>query len=419
MNSLSKQLRKLPEDPGVYFFWQKGTPIYIGKAKNLKNRVGSYFSQNLIAKTKAMVEEADSLTFIKVESELESLLLEANLIRKNQPKYNSVSKDDKHPLYITITKDEFPRIITTRQTGTYGPFPSSSTVRSVLKMIRRIFPYSDHKIGKRACIYHQIGLCNPCPSTIRSQKEKLLYLKNIRKIRAILSGKFNLVRRELTKEMDSLSRNNSFEEAGAIRDQIARLDYITQPIIPGEYFLENPNLLTEIRKEELNDLKKILIEFIKIEGGLTRIECYDIAHLAGTNPTASMVTFVNGVPDKTLYRHFKIRQLKGADDLSSMKEVAKRRIKYLKAWGAPDLIIVDGGKTQVNAFKSSFNETNIPIIGLAKRFETLIIPAAAGFKEVRLKRGSALKLVQRIRDEAHRFARIYHHHLLKRELLYN
>ena len=128
-----------------------------------------------------------------------------------------------------------------------------------------------------------------------------------------------------------------------------------------------------------------------------------------------MVTFVNGEPDKTLYRHFKIHQRKGANDLSSMREVAKRRMKYLKAWGIPDLIIVDGGKAQVSAFKIP----EISVIGLAKRNETLIIPLTKGYKEVRLKRGGALRLMQRMRDEAHRFARKYHHHLLKRELLYN
>ena len=163
----------LPETPGVYIFWDKNIPIYVGKAINLKRRVSSYFNLHLEPKTKKLMSEAETLSYIKVNSDFEALLLEANLIKKYLPKYNIVSKDDKHPLYITISKEEFPRILTSRKTDLkkrdliayYGPFPSSSNVKSILKIIRKIFPYSDHAIGKRPCLYSQIGLCDPCPNS--------------------------------------------------------------------------------------------------------------------------------------------------------------------------------------------------------------------------------------------------------------
>ena len=145
-------VKTLPETPGIYIFKAKRQPIYIGKAINLKRRVSSYFDLHLETKTSRMVGEVDKLGFIKVTSELEALLLEAKLINLYKPKYNSVAKDDKHPLFITITKDTYPRVITTRKNGSYGPFPSSRAVYSVLRMLRKVFPYSEHKIGKRRCL---------------------------------------------------------------------------------------------------------------------------------------------------------------------------------------------------------------------------------------------------------------------------
>lgn len=427
MNKLRNLKRNLPENPGVYIFWQKTTPLYIGKAKNLKNRVQSYFSGELSSKTSRMVSEADSLTYIKVDSELESLLLEASLIRKNQPKYNSASKDDKHPLYIKITKEKYPRIITARKIeekdslAFFGPFPSSGNVYSVLKMLRRIFPFSDHKVGKRPCLYSHIGLCNPCPNEIEKEKNEEIkkslrgrYLRNIRMVKKVLSRRIDTVKRELEKNMRTLSEREKFEEALVLREQLERLDYITQPIIPAEYFLENPNLTEDLRKQELNNLK-IILKNCKLKiVNLHRIECYDVAHLAGSSPAASMVTFINGELDKSYYRHFRIRKHNERDDLKSLREVARRRTKYFASWGKPNLIVVDGGKTQVNVFNSIFEKHYIPVIGIAKRFETLIFPKGAEF---RLKRSPALNLIQRMRDEAHRFARRYHHKLIRKVLL--
>lgn len=429
-----ESLKDLPLEAGVYIFWQENTPIYIGKAKNLKNRLSSYFNLQLLPKTRAMVSDADSFSFILVNSELESLLLESYLIRNELPRFNSASRDDKHPLYIRITKEEFPRILTARKTDLvsskdtfFGPFPSSTNVRSVLSMLRKIFPYSDHKIGNRPCIESHIGLCNPCPSVIakmeNSNERELLikkYKSNIRKIKSILERRISSVLKSLENEMITLSKEQKYEEAAVVRQKIERLNYITQPITPKEFFLQNPDFFEDIRNSEIETLRKILSKDM-ILNKLTRIECFDIAHLAGASPTASMVTFINGIADKEFYRHFKIRQSKSRDDLSSQKEVIKRRLKHLDTWGRPDLIIVDGGKTQSKIFYEELKNYNIPTVGLAKRFETLIVPKEIDTKltfiEIRVPEGAALNLVQRIRNEAHRFARRLHHKLISKNLL--
>lgn len=451
---LSKEtIKNLPETAGIYVFWnESGRPLYIGKANNLKRRIDSYLTTNLSTKTSKMITETEKFSFIRVNSELEALLLEARLIKKNQPKYNFTLRDDKHPLYIKITKEMYPRVITARKIeenspsggqtlAFFGPFPSSRNVRAVLRMIRKIFPYSDHKLSKRGCLYSQIGLCYPCPSEIEklkseNKKEELreIYLDNIRLIKGVFNGRIKFVRRGLTKKMKHFAEEEKFEQAAKVRSQIEKLDYITQPVIPIARFLKNPNLIEDIRDEELKELTKILSGHMDIISGLTRIECYDVAHLSGESPTASMVTFIKGEPDKSLYRHFRISlpagkagQKKGQDDIASLKEVAKRRVKYFSSWGTPDLIIVDGGKNQVSALLEVLSTYRIPIVGLAKRKETLVIPKkvrganlyhpSGGFILTPLTSGPARNLVQRIRDEAHRFARRYHHKLIKKGLI--
>lgn len=414
---------------GIYIYFDKhGTPLYVGKSKSLKNRMKSYTADKLAPKTAALIAATKYFSTIEVASEIEALLLEGLLIGTLKPRYNIELKDDKHPLYIIITKEHYPRVLTARKeekqdipiAHKYGPFPSSYAVRIVLKTLRRVFPYAEHTPGSKACLYSQIGLCDPCPSLIAHTddpdvKKKLTreYKKNIRRIRDVLEGKMLGVKEDLLKEMNSLSRKLEFEKAKKIKDTISQLDYVTQPITPAKYFLTNPNLLEDIRSEEVQQLSAFLTTLGVAAGTLSRIECYDIAHLAGTAPTASMVTFIDGEAEKSLYRHFRIRSKKGNDDYASMREVASRRKKYLKAWGKPDLIIVDGGKGQVSSFGSFFASDDIPVVGIAKRLETIIVPQDEGFVSARLPQGPARNLVQRIRDESHRFARRYHAHLLK------
>lgn len=430
-----KIYRQLPENPGVYLYFKNNYPIYVGKAINLKKRVASYFRLTLETKTAKMISEAEEISFIKVSNELEALLLEAKLIKQYQPKYNVISKDDKHPLYIILTKEKYPRILTVRKTdlniipnkSVWGPFPSSVNVKSVLKMVRRIFPFSDHKIGKRPCIYSQIGLCSPCPNMIelvknKEDRDKLrgIYLKHIRNLRSLLDGNTGIVRKRLENEMKDLSGKQLFEEAKIVRDQMQKLDYIVAPHSQINLYLENPNLFEDVRRNELIDLKKILKSYSISIPKLTRIECFDVAHLQGASASASMVTFRDGSPDKIYYRHFRIYQKSSQDDYASMREVAERRKKHIKDWGRPDLIIVDGGKGQMSVFFREFENLNIPVVGLAKKFETLVIPVRSlgttEIKEFRLPKGPALNLVQRIRDEAHRFAQAYHHKLFEKSL---
>ncbi|HKB88654.1 MAG TPA: UvrB/UvrC motif-containing protein [Patescibacteria group bacterium] len=415
--------KSLPETPGIYTYFKDGVVIYVGKAINIRKRVTSYFDLDLDTKTRKMVSSATHLSFIQVTSELEALLLEAKLIRSYMPHYNIEAKDDKHPLYIRITKEKFPRIVTARKTleneenlAFYGPFPSSRSVYTVLKMLRRIFPYSDHKLGKRGCIYSHIGLCNPCPNEIElvtNSEERnaqiKLYSKNIRNIKSILDGKIDQVSKSLEKEMAALSKSENYEEALAVRNQLTHLEYITRPQISTEFYLENPNLYSDQRQKELNEFKNILVDNkIKI-AKLERIECFDIAHLAGTNATASMVTFINGEADKSYYRHFKIKIAKGGDDYASMAEIALRRKNNFTSWGKPDLIIVDGGVGQVAEFSKTISE--VPIVGIAKHPDRLIV----NDYKVKLT-GAALNLVVRMRDEAHRFARRYHHNLISKSI---
>jgi len=428
-----KILTNLPQSAGVYLFWSGEQIIYVGKALNLKNRVSSYLSWDLAPKTKAMVQEANKLSYIRVDSEIDSLLLESSLIKKYQPRYNFAAKDDKNPLYIRITKEEYPKVLTARKIDEYqknisfyGPFPSSASVRSVLKMLRRIFTYSDHKISNKACMYSHLNLCSPCPSAIEKESNskikkdlKRIYLKNIGMLKLVLERKSSKVERELLLAMEHLSKEKRYEEAKMIRNQLMQLYYVTQKPIPALEFLKNPNLVIDIRNREIKELKNILLKHIYVEK-LERIECYDVAHLAGTNPTASMVTFIKAEAEKSLYRRFRIFQKFPKSDVDSLNEVAKRRIKHLYDWGKPDLIIVDGGKPQVSVFNKWFEGRGIPVVGIAKRYETLVVPVKilgrSGYKQIRLIQGPALMLITRIRDEAHRFSRAYHHLLVKKTI---
>lgn len=425
MEITKENFLKLPEVAGVYTFWKDKTPIYIGKSVNLKSRLNSYLAITLGVKTAKMVSEADEVTFIEVNSDLESLLLESFLIKKHKPKYNIVLKDDKHALYIIITKEEFPRVLAVRKIisgdlkpqAFFGPFPSSTNVKIILKMIRKIFPYSDHKISKRPCLYSHLGLCSPCPNAaVQSTDYELLrkqYRNNIRNIKLVLSRKFSVVRNSLEKDMDKLSKLQKYEEAKIVRDRIKTLDYITQEKISVEQFLENPNLTEDVRKMEIDNLKSILnLGSIDVQT-LERIECFDNAHLSGVSATASMVVLINGEKENSEYRHFKVKQKNGQSDYDSMREISNRRFRNIEKWGRPDLIVVDGGLGQVKIFNEVFKISKIPVVGIAKHPDRLVFPDG---KKIRLT-GLSLQIVSRIRDEAHRFARRLHHKLLSKKLL--
>ncbi len=428
------EVKTLPETPGVYQYRAvDGHILYIGKAKNLKNRIRSYTASNLLPKTAKMVSEAKTLTYIEVQSEFEALLLEAKLVRDHMPLYNIELKDDKSPLYIGITDEEFPRVLTFRQTQlsgvklkkTFGPFVDGRSAKYVLHSLRKVFPFSTHRIGKRACIYKEIGLCNPCPSEIHHiadisvrTAQKKEYLRNIRRLCRVLDGSARTIEKELVSQMIREAKTEHFEKAQSIKEKLARFQRTLGSAPKMNEYIVDPNFVYDVHKKELEDLRSIVSTFIDCPS-LSRIECFDIAHLSGVNPTASMVTFIDGEADKKYYRHFKINKgNRQNSDVDSMKEVIERRLKHFADWGIPDLIIIDGGKAQIGVV-APLLQGKVAFVGLAKRFETLVVwdSETEKFKQFVLPEGNAKNLVVRVRDEAHRFARRLHHKLITKTLL--
>jgi excinuclease ABC subunit C len=402
-----------------------GKVLYVGKANDLKSRVSSYFakSANLLEKTKLLVSKVHRIKVTIVESELEALLLEAFYIKKLRPKYNVRLADDKSYAMIRISiKDPYPAVTLARSNPKtkpeenslfFGPYPDSRSVKLVLRTIRKVFPFqSVPNHPKKICLYHHLGLC-PCPPVFDSKEQIKQYRKNIRGIIKILEGKSRTVLKELEKKRDALSRKEMYEEADVIQKRINALRIITEPRrMPFEYHL-NPNLRSDIRQNELNELMSTLSKHgLKIES-LKRIECYDISNTQGIYATGSMVVFTNGEKDTSEYRRFRIKRENTPNDFAMMEEVLTRRFRR-EGWQMPSLIIVDGGKGQVSASLKalSVNGISIPLIGLAKREEAIILPGgniSSPFSEILLAKNSeALHLIMRIRDEAHRFAITYH-----------
>jgi len=426
---ISSQIKKLPRLPGVYLFRGKtGKVLYIGKAANLAQRIKYYFQvpSKLEPKFQKMVGEVEGLEYIPVGSEFESLLLEAKLIKEKKPKYNTKWKDDKSFFYILISDEEYPRVLAARKSqglkGVYiGPFPSAVTVRRVLKFLRFIFPYCSQKLTRRVCFYSHLGLCNPCPSKIVKQapeEKKILkkkYLLNIYRLKRVLNGQAKRVIADLKKQMKKAARQESFEEAGKIRDQIEKLEFVTSRRVRITSYLENPNFLQDQRLVEVSELEKVLKPYFgKLDFG--RIECFDISTLSGQLATGSMVVFLEGVEEKSQYRRFRIRKAGKPDDVAMIKEVLKRRFSHPE-WAFPNLIIIDGGKGQVSGVLDVLKDLKleIPVVGLAKRLEEVVISKNGGFESLRLPVSSpGLNLLKRIRDEAHRFAISYHRRLRRK-----
>ena len=423
----------LPPKPGVYIFRdQQNKVLYVGKAINLKNRVRSYFQKGLELgpKTTLMVSKIKKIEHIVVESEIEALLLESDLIKRLKPKYNVQLKDDKAYKYIKIgplrgypsrgvtpPKVTTSRLATDRDARYFGPFPEGKTVNQVLRTLRRIFPFRDCSVAKfkryqklrRPCLYGDLKLCPaPCVGRI-SPKD---YQKIILQLKRFLSGKSKLVVQGLKKEMKAYSKAKEFEKAALVRDRIKNYEYVSQSFRPASEYLEHPNLLEDQRRKELEGLSQIVNRKPACRQGrslVERIEAYDISNISGKQATGSLVVFTNGEPSKKDYRRFKIKTVTQADDVGMIKEVLMRQFK--KPQKLPDLILVDGGKPQVGAVNEVLKEygLDIPVLGLAKRFEEVV---KSDLSVVRLQKDSpALHLLQRIRDEAHRFALSYHQKL--------
>lgn len=415
--SLEKKLKDLPKEPGVYLYKDsKGEIIYVGKAAVLKNRVRQYFQKGRPADTKtmALVAEIADVEWITVDSEIDALFLEAELVRRYLPRYNILLRDDKSTAYVRIDiKSNHPTVTITRRplddgAEYFGPYFAASSVRKALHYLRKAFPYSTHvkNIPKRACLQYQLGLCPGLEENKTSLED---YRANLRKLISYLKGNRTKLITQIEKEMKQAAKTKDFENASKLRNQLFALKGLSRQIIfsDGEFM--------DLSKDEaLFGLAKLL----NLDKPPGRIEGYDISHMSGTDTVASMVVFVNGLPAKTEYRKFKMR-VPGNDDFAHMREVITRRLseKRVKQWGKPDLFLIDGGKGQVSSAQTAMKDTgyDITMIGLAKREEEIIIPKNNGFEVIVLGRGSHIvKLLQRIRDESHRFA-VSYHSTLKRQ----
>lgn len=421
---------KIPHKPGIYIHKDKdGNIMYVGKAVDLYSRVSSYFSGSINSfKTAHMVERIADIETITVESELEALILEANLIKQYLPPYNIRLTDDKDYLYIVVTKEDFPIITTGRKKDVravkkyYGPFPSSRTVKDTLKKLRKVFPWcsnppkllnqktsnnplSPRGRGGKACFYYHLKLC---PGACVGEITKEDYNKIINRFAKFMDeGKKKFVN-ELTKEMNASSKKQDYEEANRIKKTLSGIEYMTQPTGISKY-LENPNFLEDERQRSLEQLQRDL----KLPELPERIECYDISNFQGTDATGSLVVLTNGEIDKSQYRKFKISIAGKPDDFAMHAEMMRRRLKH-KEWPTPQLFIIDGGLGQVHASHAEILKAGLitPTFGLAKREEWLYPPEGDVIKLP--KRSLSLRLLQKIRDESHRFAITYHRKLRKK-----
>ncbi|MEL6358418.1 MAG: excinuclease ABC subunit UvrC [Bacteroidota bacterium] len=526
-----RDLPSLATQPGVYRFYNKeDVLIYVGKAKNIKKRVSSYFARtkqhNL--KTRRMVAEIVSIEFTIVNSEYEALLLENNLIKKSQPRYNILLKDGKTFPYICITKERFPRVISTRKVSPrlgryYGPFTDLKAMYRILELIKQLYPLrtctynlSEENICKgkfKVCLEYHLGNCKgPCEGL----QTETTYEQDIAQIEYLLRGNFNAVKKEFTTKMHQAAQAMAYEEAQHCKDKIEalaayqakslvinpkvgdldvfgmvsdeqaafvsylqikngaitftqtvelkkKLDEADSDVLPlvilsfrEQYHSQAPEVLTNLSLSlALNDVtlttpkigdKKKLVDiaiknalFFKQERFLRKvnqqpkenrtlfllqqdlqlkalpvhIECFDNSNIQGTNPVAAMVCFKNGKPAKREYRHFHIKTVTGPDDFASMREVVYRRYKRLveEEQALPDLIVIDGGKGQLSAAVTALQSVGIygqvPIIGIAKRLEELYYPDDPYPIHIS-KQSASLKLLQQLRNEAHRFAITFH-----------
>jgi excinuclease ABC subunit C len=430
---IETKLKELPKEPGVYFHKDTaGDIIYIGKAAVLRNRVRQYFqvSRTRDPKTEALVGEIADIDWMVVDSELEALFLEAEMIRRYLPRYNILLRDDKALSYIRIDYDsDYPTVTTTRRplddgARYYGPYFSTQAVRQALKLLRRVFPFATKRTPgqKRATLHYHLGL-DPGLEEGKTNLED--YRANLRKLIAIIEGKRTTIITELEKDMKRAARAQDFEQAARLRNQLFSLQNLNKQVI-----FSDKEFLDISKDHALNEL----VNLLSMPAFPRRIEGYDVSHMSGTDVVASMVVFTNGVSDKAQYRKFKTK-LDHNNDFYNMNETLKRRLseKNRKAWSVPSLVLIDGGKGQLDAAlqaRDACGCERIPFIGLAKREEQIVIHKSksgvtlneqvlhqlGGFSSesddfllVNVPHSTNLvKLLQRIRDESHRFAVSYH-----------
>jgi len=447
---LKDRISRLPKAPGVYVFLarrslgeggkQRREFLYIGKAANLRERVKNHFQQPTF-RDRFLLNQVKQLGYIKTDSEIEALILEANLIKKYQPKYNVVWRDDKNYFFVAKTEEDFPRIFWTHQTklkpktsGTrgagvkpnyVGPFVDGKALKQTLKILRKIFPFrSCSKIPNRSCLWYHLNRC-PAPCLLKSKivkeipinslKLKKISQRNAKNLIKILKEGKNPVLKELKKEMKILAKIQDFEEAAKIRDQIKALERIME----HTKIFETSDVDVRRQHENWRKIQRILQKMLKTKKTISRMEAYDISNIQGQQATGAMVTFINGQPNKNFYRKFRIKITGKPNDIAMIKEILSRRFKHLE-WGLPDLILIDGGKAQLNATLqccSTCHVEQIKILAIAKRENELFIEGEKSPVLLKKLPREIFNLILQLRDEAHRFAISYHRKLRMKSLV--
>lgn len=432
---LEAKLKTLPRSPGVYFHKSAdGEIIYVGKAAILKNRVRQYFqsSRDMDIKTQALVAEITDTDWVETESEIDALFLESEMVKRYMPRFNILLRDDKSQIFVRIDmKSEWPYVCFTRNPADdgaeyFGPYFNGYAVKKALRYLRKVFPYytAAPKSGSRPDLDAHLGLS---PVGMTSEE----YKANLRKLISYVKGNRKSLVIDIEQDMKAAAKRQDFEEATLLRNKLYNLRELQHRIMFGD-----KEFLDISKDKALSDLVDLL--------GLTnipaRIEGYDISHMSGTNVVASQVVFINGVSSRSDYRKYKTK-IEQNNDFYNMNETITRRLsdKNLKSWGKPDLFLIDGGKGQLDAALKARDERgihDIPFIGLAKREEQIVIDhkrSSVTLNKEKLKQLDGyvtttdeftlvnlphsthiIKLLQRIRDESHRFA-VSYHTVLKRQ----
>jgi len=433
LETIRKHVAAFPKSPGVYLMKDgEGRVLYVGKAKDLRSRVMSYFQHSAdLLNTRGpdicrMVDKVIDIEFLECESEVDALLKEARLIKDIQPPHNAMLKDGKTFPYIEITTgDDFPGVYVTRTPRTkgsklYGPFLASSAVRDAMNALQKVFKFrtceleindgDDSRQFFRPCLLHAINQCTaPCAALVSKED----YRKDVDRLKKFLASKRTVLIRQMNKEMEEASTARHYEEAGKIRDRLKAIQSlalsgdVTEDVQPEVFFID-----PRARLEKLAEL-------LDLESPPRCMECIDIAHLQGESTVGSLICFIDGRPFKSGYRRFRIGTVEGVDDYAAIREVISRRYRYAAEGEElyPDVILIDGGLGQLHAGLEVFNEMNARppmVISLAKREEEIYIQAKSA--PIRLQRNhEALRLLQQMRDEAHRFAQAYHHKLRQKK----
>jgi excinuclease ABC subunit C len=436
LTRLREKAKSLPESPGVYLMKDtRGVVLYVGKSRCLRDRVGSYFvpSADLGPGKQRLLEFVSDFDFLNCDTEVQALLTENRLIKDIHPRFNSMLMDDKTYPYLEITsRDDYPGVYVTRQphaTGTklYGPFVSSYGLREAIHYLQRAFRFRTCHLDIlesdarrrffRPCLLHAIHRCTaPCADRISREA----YRQDIERLKRFLDSKGGEVLREMLAEMEAASKNLEFEKAAILRDQIKALRSLSERGGGGRTAPDKA-IQTEVffQDHAAAGALKNLQELLDLPETPRSIEGIDIAHFQGEATVGSLVCFIDGRPFKNGYRRYRIKTVSGVDDYRSIQEVIARRYRDAGSHHElyPDVILIDGGLGQLHAARDAFAEMEVAppmVISLAKREEEIYVQARMA--PVRLSRTNpALKMLQHIRDEAHRFGQNYHHLLITKK----